>query len=262
MDFRKLVRMVLSEMVTQDAIAFKNYLGMSDEEKSTDLAHKYSYMVDDFFSEELDEDVPEKYVGMEGYEVVETMEADGDPLFKAFCQWIMEKFNNGRSGMEYDRPAWSTFSEGELMRNQWLVHFTSSDNAHSIMRHGFTKGVDDIDQLGWTTHLHDRAKQHGGYNFAYHWSDVRRYGSDGKYGDTAVIFMASGVRAHHYGDEEPQFVFYGNTARHINVIHKNRETDMWELEAKNGRVLVSKERIHEIVEWFITFHDRFRSILN
>jgi hypothetical protein len=262
MDIRKLIQEALREVVTQDTIAFKNYLRMTDEEKGSDLAHTYSYMVEEFFDEEYDGDVPEEYVGMEPYEVVGEMEANNGQLFAQFCKWILNKFNMGGEGMEYDRPAWSTFDEGELMRNQWLVHFTSEENAHSIVRNGFTKGVDDISRLGWTTHLSDRAKQGGGYNFAYHWQDVKRYGSDGKYGDTAVIFMASGVRSHHYGDEEPQFIFYGNTAKHINLIYRNSETGNWEISSKTDRVLVSKEKVHEVVDWFVSFYDRFRNILN
>lgn len=249
-------------MVTQDVLAFKGYLRMDDKEKGADLAHTYSHMVEDFFEDELDGEVPEEYVGMEPYEVVDGMEARNAELFGRFCEWLLDRFNSGSREMEHDRPAWSAFDEGELVRNQWLVHFTSEDSAIDIVRNGFTKGVDDISQLGWTTHLSDRAKQHGGYNFAFHWQDVRRYGSDGKYGDTAVIFMASGVKSYHHGDEEPQVVFYGNTAKHRNLIYKSGDTGEWEIEAKNGRVIVRKERIHEIVDWFVSFYDRFRSVLN
>ncbi len=261
-NIRKLIRETIEEMVTQDTVAFKNYLRMTPEEKGSDRAHTYSHKVEEFFDDEYDGDVPEEYVGMEPYEIVDEMGSNNEPLFQQFCKWIMDEFERGASGMEYDRPAWSTFDEGELMQNQWLVHFTDGNSAYDIVRNGFTKGVDDISQLGWTTHMSDRAKQSGGYNFAYHWSDVKRYGSDGKYGDTAVIFMASGVRAHHYGDEEPQFVFYGKTAKHINLIYQSRETGNWELEATNGRILVSKPKIHEIVDWVVSFYDRFRSILN
>lgn len=261
-DIRTIIREALREMVTQDVVAFKNYLRMTDQEKGSDLAHKYSHAVEDFFDQEFDENVPEEYVGMESYEIVDEMEANNAPLFQQFSKWLLDKFNMGSIEMQYDRPAWSTFDEGEMMRNQWLVHFTDSNSAHDIVMNGFTKGVDDIDQLGWTTHLPDRAKSYGGYNFAYHWKDVRRYGSDGKYGDTAVIFMASGVRTHHYGDQEPQFVFYGNTAKHRNLIYRNRETGEWQLENKSGRVLISKERISDMVDWFVSMYDRFRSTLN
>lgn len=260
MDIRKLIREAIEEMVTQDVIAFKNYLKMDDKEKGADLARTYSHQVERFFEEEL-EDAPEQYAGMEPYEIVDEMEVNDEPLFDRFSEWILDKFNQGSRDMEYDRPAWSAFDRGKLMQNQWLVHFTDESSAINIVRNGFTKGVDDISQLGWTTHLSDRAKEHGGYNFAFHWTDVKRYGSNGKYGDTAVIFMASGVKADHHGDEEPQVVFYGNTAKHRNMIYKSSETGEWELEATNGRIIARNERVHEVVDWFVSFYDRFRSVL-
>lgn len=260
MDIRKLIRETIEEMVTQDVIAFKNYLKMNDKEKGADLAHTYSHKVERFFDEVL-EDTPEQYVGMESYEIVDDMEANNEPLFDQFSDWLLDQFNRGGRDMEYDRPAWSAFDRGELIRNQWLVHFTDESNAIDIVRNGFTKGVDDISQLGWTSYMSDESKKRGGYNFAFHWTDVKRYGSSGKYGNTAVIFMASGVKADHHGDEEPQVVFYGNTAQHRNMIYKSGETGEWEIEGTNGRVLFRNERIHEVVNWFVSFYDRFRSIL-
>jgi hypothetical protein len=268
MDIRKLVRKLINETLTQDTLAFKRYLRSSDKEKGEELADKYGYKIEEFFENEVGE-IPEIYSHLEGdyVEMVEALRRNNPEMFDQFCGWLMDKFNQGKIGSEMDKPSWSTFDEGELIRNQWLVHFTDMHNAYDIAQNGFTIGVDNMDRLGWTTYLHDYEKERGGYNFAYHWKDAYRYGSRGhfggtKYGNTAVIFMASGVKTYHYADEEPQVVFYGNTAKHINVIYKNKETDEWEVAAKNRRVLFSNERLDKVIEWFVNNYNNFRSILN
>lgn len=123
------------------------------------------------------------------------------------------------------------------MPEQWLVHFT--DHAWKIVRDGFKYGSEEADRLGLTTWR----KKHGpGYNFAFELDDVKRYSTDNasyrrkqKYGQQAVIFRSPGNKIFHIGDNEPQVIFYGPSARRPFIpVSKDQDLDKWVINTDSG----------------------------
>jgi hypothetical protein len=59
------------------------------------------------------------------------------------------------------------------------------------------------------------------------------------------------VKVYHYGDEEPQVVFYGDTA--TDMIPAINEDGMWKLvSSKTGETIVEKDTLGELGEWLQT----------
>ena len=152
-----------------------------------------------------------------------------------------------------ESPTFMHLDYKKTLRNAWLIHFTKS--AHSIARKGFTHGVSDLSRLGLTTEFRHQSKAGGGYNFAYRVGDAHRFAHQGgygrgrwKYGDEAVVFQASGVLVHHYGDQEDQVIFVGSTAH--NIIPITEEDDKWVVASvKSDRPLYRGETPDEAAEW-------------
>jgi len=122
------------------------------------------------------------------------------------------------TGCGEDQPSWSALDYMGAGYG-WLVHF--GKNASYIAYEGFDEGVNQVDKLALTTlHCHDH-KDHEGYNFAYRAEDASRYGfsrGSAKYGGEAVIFQAPYLVFHHHGDQEPQCIFWGPSARSIVLV--------------------------------------------
>lgn len=159
-----------------------------------------------------------------------------------------------KNTMEYRHP----------LINKWLVHF--SDNGWNIFHEGFKYGNEDMTNMGLTNAGSTKGKQHGDYLFAYDIDDAVKYGSktrkgtgDFKYGDKAIVFIASGIEFYHYGDEEPQVVFDKKTPKGCFLITKeDLEYDdprdykfvIYGHDKKNGhKVLASKENLEEALDW-------------
>jgi hypothetical protein len=201
-------------------------------------------------------------------ELVTWLESNNKELYNQFADYLYEKIKNSTLPInDSDYPAWSYFDDSpELIKNQWLIHFT--DDADSIVREGFKYGVDDMTKLGLTTHLGEFDKKYGGYNFAYLLSDFPRYGRRSyvhgggyKYGKEAVVFNASGIKLWHYGDEEPQVIFYGNTAKNIIPITKGENTD-WSIRDKNGRILFENDKLERVVDWLVDNYSQYRKSIH
>jgi len=230
-----ILEVILNEYISNEEIYLKNYLSMSEDKKKEYLPQEYSYFFNDFIDEyDIEFEVPKEMVqsnyvdGPEEvdmfdneYELIIWLERNNKELYNRFADYLYKKIINDElpiNPSEY--PAWSYFDDKPtIVKNQWLIHFT--DEANNIAEQGFKYGVDDMTKLGLTTSLGEFEKKYGGYNFAYLLSDFPKYARGGhrsnnyKYGDEAVIFNASGIKVWHYGDEEYQVIFYGNTARNI-----------------------------------------------
>lgn len=292
MELRKLIRQtisnflneqeILKEYITNEEIYLRDYLSMSKEAKMEFLPHEYSYFFDDFLEETDTEfntpketrssnfaDEPEEEVDMfdNNIELMTWLEHNDRETYDAFAEYLYKKIKNYTLPIEdAEYPAWSYFDgDPELVKNQWLIHFTN--NADDIAKKGFKFGVDDMTKLGLTTHLGEFDKKYGGYNFAYLLSDFTRYGRRGhystqeyKYGKEAVVFNASGIKVWHYGDEEPQVIFYGNTARNIIPITSGNNKD-YAIYGKNGRILFENDDLPVVVQWLINNYQQYRKAL-
>lgn len=269
---------VLNEYITNDEIYLRDYLSMSKASKMEYLPYDYFYFFNDFLDEtdynfEIPKemrpgnylDAPEEEVDMfdENCELMTWLEQNDRRTYDAFAEYLYNKINNNTlpiSDSEY--PAWSYFDDNPtLVKNQWLIHFT--DNADDIAKEGFKFGVDDMTKLGLTTHLGEFDKKYGGYNFAYLIHDFQRYAKGNyrigkyKYGKEAVVFNASGIKVWHYGDEEPQVIFYGNTARNIIPITNGENYD-YAIYSKNGRVLFENDDLERVVYWLNDNYVQYR----
>ena len=249
---------LLTEFVGQEMVSLKRYFSMTDEEKKSYLPHEYPYEFETFLYEEgLETDIEG-----EPYEITDILFDKNPKLYNQFAQWLYDKIMNHDLNInDADLPAWSFFDNPRLVKNQWLIHFT--DDAEGIARQGFKYGVDEIDKLALTTHLGEFEKKYGGYNFAY---DIERYaryahsnhGRGFKYGKEAVIFRASGMELWHYGDEEPQVIFYGNTAKSIIPITEGEEHQWAVKSVKSGRSLYESDEFDDIVVWIIRNFIQYR----
>jgi len=275
---------VISEYITRDEIYLRDYLSMSEEQKKEYLPHEYHYFFEDFLVEDDIEfempkekvpsdyqDEPDEEVDMfeDTIELMTWLENNNREVYDAFANYLYRKITNNELPIpESEYPAWSYFDDSpELVKNQWLIHFTG--DADGIADSGFQYGVDDMSKLGLTTHLGDFDKKYGGYNFAYLLSDFVRYakgdysrGRRGyKYGDEAVIFRASGIKVWHHGDQEPQVIFYGNTATNIIPITSGDNSD-WSAKDKNERVLFEDDELEKVVNWIVNNYQQYRKSLN
>lgn len=264
------LKRIIKEYITQDVVSLKQYLSQTEEQKKTYLPQEYPYFFDDFMESNGNYDFKRpknEYMDangdnafdeeLEDYDLIEWIDNNNHELYNEYADYLYDKINNGTlniSDSEY--PAWSFFDDIPiLVKNQWLIHFTNDSDG--IARDGFKYGVDEIDRLGLTTNISDFEKKYGGYNFAYLLSDFNRYGKAGfgsrggeyKYGKEAVIFRASGIKTYHYGDEEPQIIFYGNTAKNIIPI-KSGENNNWAIyNNKTGRIIIESDDLEKIVYW-------------
>lgn len=274
---------LIKEYITKNEVYLKDYFSMSDEQKKSNLPHEYYYFFEDFlYDEDIDfemskeikksnyEDEPEEEVNMfDGYdlEFIWWLENNNKELYDKYSDWLFEKINNNTLDIpDWEYPAWSYFDNSpQLIKNQWLIHFT--DDATSIAEEGFKYGVDEIDKLGLTTQLGDFEKKYGGYNFSYTLSDFPRYARGGsrsgeyKYGNECVIFRASGIKIYHYGDEEPQVIFYGNTATNIIPIVEGETEKYGIYNNKTNRLLFENEKLERVVKWIVDNYTQYRKYL-
>jgi hypothetical protein len=273
---------LIKEYITREVVYLKDYLSMPEEKKKEYLPHEYSYLFDDFLIETDTEfekpketrpsnyaDEPDEEVDMfeTNYELINWLEKNNKQLFDSFADYLYNriKYNDLPIGDE-EYPAWSYFSDSvQLVKKHWLIHFT--DDADGIAKEGFKYGVDDMSKLGLTTRLGEFEKKYGGYNFAYTLDDFVRYGRNNnrsrgyKYGKEAVVFKASGIKVYHYGDEEPQVIFYGNTANNIIPITSGEEADWAIYSTKNGEILFENNNLEVVVKWLVNNYNQYKKSL-
>lgn len=268
----------LNEYITNDEIYLRDYLSMPKASKMEYLPYDYFYFFNDFLDETDYEfnppketkpsdyfDGPEEEVDMfdDNSELISWLEQNDRYTYDAFAEYLYNKINNNTLPInDSEYPAWSYFDDNPtLVKNQWLIHFT--DNADDIAKEGFKFGVDDMTKLGLTTHLGEFDKKYGGYNFAYLIHDFSRYAKGNyyrgkyKYGKEAVVFNASGIKVWHYGDEEPQVIFFGNTARNIIPITRGENSD-YAIYGKNGSVLFENDDLERVVYWLTDNYEQYR----
>jgi hypothetical protein len=272
---------ILKEYVTKDIVSLKDYLMMPKSSKMSYLPQEYYYFFDDFLEETetyferpketqksnyLDE--PDEEVDMfdDNLELIIWLENNDKETYNKFAEYLFDKISDNTLPIaEYEYPAWSFFDNyPEIIKNQWLIHFTN--DANSIAENGFEYGVDDMTKLGLTTSLGEFDKKYGGYNFAYTLNDFQKYGrssygnwskSGYKYGNEAVIFNASGIKVWHYSDEEPQVIFYGNTAKNIIPIISGYGSK-FAVYGKNDKILYENDDLPEIVKWIVNNYQQYR----
>lgn len=275
---------VLNEFITNDIVYLKDYFMMPKSGKIQYLPHEYYYFFDDFLDETETyfeppkekrqsnyADEPEEEVNMfdENIELITWLEKNDEETYNKFAEYLFDKIENHTLPInDAEYPAWSYFEDNpQIIKNQWLIHFTN--NADDVAIEGFKYGASDMEKLGLTTQLGEFDKKYGGYNFAYTLNDFQKYGSSSyggwsksgyKYGNEAVVFNASGIKLWHHGDEEPQVIFYGNTAKNIIPIISGEESK-FAVYNKNGRLLFENDDLTKVVKWIVNNYHQYKNVL-
>ncbi len=160
-----------------------------------------------------------------------------------------------------EAPTWAHMEYREpVPPGTWLVHF--SDQAHEVAEQGMKRGVEVVTRLGLTTHLHDNEKKYGGYNFAFEAlsRDAQSAAYDRKYGDSAVLFQAMGLKAYHYGDEEHQVIVWGLDLQSNRFVTISRDGNEWCVVSKSGRgrECFYKGPYKAAVSWVMKHNQQYR----
>ena len=175
--------------------------------------------------------------------------------------------NNTSQLMDYQKP----------LINKWFVHF--SNNAVNIRMEGFRYGNSDIEKLALTDAGSIKGKNYGDYLFAYEIDDVMKhaYSNRGgsrnkfKYGDSVVVFIASGIKFYHHGDMEPQVVFDRKSPTGCFLVRKadpereDERSDKWVIYGKKGTQLIplaSKEKFEDAMYWCETNYTQYKKYYN
>ena len=210
--------------------------------------YDYEYEVASFL-DEFDTDFTPTNNDAEPYEIGEEwINQASKENIKKFEEWIDNRHPN--SVDESFEPPSRHFTGNEIIKPQWLVHFT--DDAGSIEQSGFQYGHDDYRGLGLTTYKSEKGrKERPGFNFAL---ELGRYANftaaEGNYGKEAVIFWGSGVKTYHSGDQQDQVIFWGPSVNPnmIFPIYKNGEG--WYVEMANGReVNLDDPSFENVSDW-------------
>lgn len=259
---------MLTEVVTNPIIDLVKYLKQTPEEKTLELTY---HVFDESIFHWIKQTHPQLQKQMEefdfGSEAVEWLEHNDPQIFKQFVKYVGELAKKTDLHDKVHRPGYPTWNYMEfrnIVKNQWLIHF--SDFSKDIwMDQSFKYGMDDYTQLGLTTYYKDGAKQFGGYNFAYDTSEFARYarssyGRGWKYGKEAVIFRASGVKVWHYGDDEPQVIFLGKTAKDIVYIQSTSDGD-WGINNDRTGNYIFRGDLPTVARWIETNFNQYRNVL-
>jgi hypothetical protein len=251
---------MINEYLVNDVIRFKKYLESPKSLKKKSLPHKYYYLFDDFILE-----TGYKFKGSkenDGDKIISWIENNDKKAYEEFAEYLYNKIEDETLPIEKRKyPAWRWLKSPEIIKNQWLIHFT--DYAKEISKDGFKYGAKNLDDLAATTRLSKADKEAGGYNFAFsiddfpkYYSYYTNYGLLPKYGPLAVLFKASGIRVWHEKDQEYQVIFYGREATDIIPIVFGEKN--WAIFDKDGRVLFENDDLDRVVKWAIDNYNQYR----
>lgn len=199
----------------------KNYLKMDDDATRENLLYYKSNFTQ--FADFLEYKGYSKHFDDEELEEIrERCEQYDETLVDDILNGCYREYANAFANYVNDSypPTSEVMAYVDDINSQWLVHF--SDNASEIWKEGFVYATDDIDRLGYTDAGSTKGKSNEGWCFAYTVNNIKHYGFH-NYGSEAVMFIASGVKARHFGDEEYQVVFWNNSAHDIVYLQHDNE---------------------------------------
>lgn len=260
------LKSLILEYVSNDLIYLKKYLTMSNWEQKIELVNNHPYLIKSFAKQYSDPQI-KKYIlnnQNEDWEIVEEFKSKFPEEFKDFLDWSYGQLSKN---VINPLPTWYVMQYENIVKNQWLIHF-SNYSEQIWLDQTFKFGISDLEKLGYTTAYTQESKKHGGFNFAYDIKDYAKYGRGSyrsgtwKYGDEAVLFKASGVKAHHYGDEEPQVIFIGNTAKDIVYLqHINEESEWGVINSKKEKIIYRAQTLPDVVGWVISNFNQYKRVL-
>ena len=178
---------------------------------------------------------------------------DNPRKFDNISSWFQSNIDANHTSqlMDYEKP----------VINQWMVHFT--DHGWEVFQQGFKYGNEDVEKLSLTDAGSLRGKQHGDYLFAYLLDDATKYGYSKrggglKYGKMVIVFIGSGIKFYHHGDEEPQLVFDKKSPKGCFLVKEEQpewneeRSDKWVVyghENGNPKAIAAKSSLKEALDW-------------
>lgn len=255
---------IINEFLTNDLIKFNKYLRSSKASKKNSLPYKYSRIFKDFVS-----DTGYKFEGPKEFgedKMIVWLEKNDKKAYDKFAEYLYDKIEKETLPVDLkDYPSWRWFKSPEIIKNQWLIHFTH--HGKEIAKNGFIQGAKNIEDLAATKKYSSEKVE--GYNFGFTIDDFPKhylylhspYGYQHKYGDYAVLFRASGIRAWHEKDQEHQVIFYGRDAKDIILIGFKNEPFRYVIYSKNGKILFADPDLDKVVKWAINNYDQYRKII-
>ena len=142
------------------------------------------------------------------------------------------------------------------------IPITQKTLTDSILQKGY-QGQEIPMLLGSQTSIYTNCD--GGHNAGYSYFSIR--GIDQTRinmtlnGNEAVIFNASGLRLWHHGDEEPQVIFFGNTAKNIIPITGGEDKDWAVRNSKTNRIIFEDDNFDKVVQWVINNFIQYRNAI-
>jgi hypothetical protein len=260
------LKSILLEYISSPIVDLKQYLTQTEAEKKTELGLGNDCL--EFLGKNYPE-IYEKYIQNIYYESSEKKLMKEYPdVFNAWCDFLYDKLKRNDNYRYFERgyPTWYYVDYRSIVKNQWLIHF--SDYAEDIYHdQKFNRGVYDYTTLGLTTHLPDSMKDGIGYNFAFLLSDYMQYGSGDMYhrgrwtyGKEAVLFKASGVKVWHYGDQQPQVIFWGPSAFDIVCIREHTSSGDYYVYSNHSRDLFVGD-FDDCVNWVVNNFNQYKRVL-
>lgn len=258
----KLVEASLDEKYTSDNSALLRYMKASEFDP-----YGLWHAVAEWLSQNGDEEDFQALAGVDHMDEDEIAELDPEVFHRLSSARQAEIARDVVDTLvQYDpasAPTWAHMSLSKdrlLPRTTWLIHF--SDEAESIAQNGFKYGIDQMDRLGLTTWLGKSEKGYGGYNFAFE-ATSRDALRGTKYGRDAVLFMNSGVKAYHYGDDESQIIFIGKDVDPRDIVLLRNDGGDWLVTPKAdiGRDAVFRGTLPQAIKWVMSNWAQYRRIL-
>lgn len=263
------------ESITGPMTYLKKYLGAADE--PVDGLENFCRMgleKNHYFNRKLHgalDDLPglARELRYAGINVPDAAEYDYDAMVKTI-QGNMDAAVDAVIGLsdrnysESQASPYNCFADADPVINHWLLHM--SDKADDIFKEGFKFGT-DASHLGYSSPYTDK---YGEYGFAYDISngidesDIHQHGRY-RYGNQAVVFIGSGMKAFHWGDEEDQVMFDRNSVKGCFLISQDSSDEMtgysvFGTDPDNGsakKLMGPVETISQCANWIVNNGDDY-----
>ncbi len=263
----KLKELLINEYISNDLISLKKYFLRPLLELKEEIVKENPYLVKLFAKDYFD--IASRNFILQNkksdIEIIKEFKQKFPAEFIDFLDWADgELYNNKRTVRVI--PTCFAMRYEKVIKNQWLIHFT--DWADKIWEEQtFKYGISDFNKLSYSSNYSNDLKPvSGGFNFAYDIIDYVKYGHSSyregrwKYGSEAVLFKASGIKAHHLGDNEPQVIFSGNTAKDIVWLHQ-MDKEWMVTNPKKRKIIYRAQTLPEVVNWVINNFNQYKHVL-
>jgi hypothetical protein len=263
------LKSLLKEYISNPLADLKSYLTMTDNQKKEDLINRNPYFVK-LWAEKYFDIQTKRFVknsNLEDKEIIRLLKKEYPYEYIDFLDW---SYNNIDKLLKpIDIPSWYVLEYDDIIKNQWLIQFRTIGIHDIWTTQKFTYGMTDIAKIAYSTSYSPEFKKGGLFGYAYTIEDFPKYARSSfkggnlsyKYGKEALLFQASGLKVHHYGDQEPQVIFLNNTAKNIVYIKVLQEKDWGVINNTNNKIIYRAQILSDVVKWVINNFNQYKKVL-